>query len=124
MFFIFFLVSLLFLLSLLITPIAGGCILLSLIMIVYFIVLVLFSINFTWILLTIVSIYLLVYLNKLYKWLKLPTYEEYIKLNNNICCSRCGSDNLQHLGLFYPRSKWRFYICRTCGNILYRFKLL
>lgn len=127
MFFLSFLIIIFLIFSFIITPIAGGCLLLSSIMIGLFFMLLVFSVNFIWILPTIFIVYILIYFHKLYKWFKLPTYDEYINNNlgvNAIICSKCSGNNIKHLGLFYKRSKLRFYICQTCGNILYRFKLI
>jgi hypothetical protein len=117
------------LISFFIIPIVGFSLLLSPFIIIIFFIL-LFSANFIWIALTICIFYGVICFYKLYKWFKLPTYDEYIMSNKNdlninyVICSKCGNHNLSHVGLFYRRSKLRFYVCQVCGKMLYRFKLI
>jgi hypothetical protein len=124
LFVLLFFISLFFMMGLFIMPFFGGCLLFSTMLVLFSFFLIFISINFVWIFLIICGVYVVINLHKLYKWYKLPDYSQYISTNHSINCSRCHSENTYHLGLFYSKSKFRFYLCRSCGFILYKFKLI
>ena len=85
---------------------------------------VLFSINFIWIILLIAIVSLYKIMKKYYKWYTLITLQEYNKrFGYNICCY-CSSDNIVNLGLYYRRSRYRYYFCTQCGHPLCRFTVI
>lgn len=120
----------LLLLGALFSPLLGGCFVLFLIFFILSGILVFLSVNFVWILLGGLAIYLINSVMRFYRWFKLPTSNEYLQNNPNcklevgISCHNCGSQKLVNHGLFYQRSKWRFYACRNCGTVLFRFNVL
>ncbi len=89
-----------------------------------------FSVNFIWFLITGLLIYLFGFIQKIIRWSKLPDISTYMQRyprtheNIGVSCYNCGSRDLIHRGLFHRTSKYRFYICNSCGTVLYKFKVL
>lgn len=89
------------------------------------------STNFITVLAIILALYAWGLWNKFAKYKKLPTYDEFIAtsnhyINNNGAptCSNCGFNNASNIGLFGPKSKYRYYVCSACSTPLYRFKVI
>lgn len=117
-------------LGLFFSPFVGGCFGLLLVLFILGGILVFFSINFVWFLLFGLILYLFGWATKYYRWRKLSTLDEYLekspncKLANGIACCYCQSDHIMHYGLFNTNSRWRYYVCKSCGHTLYRFTVL
>lgn len=111
-------------------PFFSGCF--GLLFILFFLGLfvVFFSLNFSWIILLGLVLYGFSLFKKYDRWRNLPDMANYLhvhpgcKLPVGVACYNCHSENLEHIGLFYKFSKYRFYICRACGSNLFRFKVL
>lgn len=112
------------------SPIFYGCFGMLLVFMLLSMFIVFFSLNFIWFLLAGVVIYTVGGIVKWWKWQKLLDVNEYLqqhpecRLNVGVACHKCGSDKLTSHGIIYHRSKWRFYVCSSCGSTLFRFKVL
>lgn len=112
------------------SPFLGGCLVLILTFFILGLVIVFFSLNFVWFLAAGLVIYVYGIIRKYIKWYKLPEISQYLtehpecKLEVGVACYRCGSEHIEHNGLFSKKSKLRFYTCCQCGSTLFRFKVL
>ena len=117
-------------LGLFFSPFFGGCLGIFLILFILGAIIVFFSINFIWFLLVGLIFYMFGWILKYYKWYKFPTLDAYLggsphcRLSNGILCKHCNSANIKHIGLFNQSSRWRYYLCESCGQMLYRFTVL
>jgi hypothetical protein len=112
------------------SPFLGGCLVLLFMLFILGSFILFFSLNFIWFIVAGIILYLIGFVTKFYRWYKLPDYNEYVrlhpecKLDSRVSCSRCDSDKTVHNGLFNKQSKLRYYVCATCGALLFRFKVL
>ncbi len=112
------------------SPVLGGCFIIFLIFFLLTGFVVFFSLNFVWFLLAGIIIYAGGFAIKFWRWHQLPDINDYLntypncKLPVGVACHKCGSDKLLNQGLLQNKSKWRFYVCNSCGSMLFRFKVL
>ncbi|MFN8770074.1 MAG: hypothetical protein ACK5Z5_01660 [Neisseriaceae bacterium] len=117
-------------LGLFFSPFVGGCFGLLFILLILSGVIVFFSINFIWFLLLGLILYSFGWIIKYYRWHKLPTLDKYLensphsKLVSGIACCNCNSDSIINYGLLSQNSRFRYYVCKSCGHTLYRFTVL
>jgi hypothetical protein len=111
-------------------PVLSGCLTLFFFLFVFGLVIIFFSLNLIWFVIAALVIYCFGIGFKYFKWHKLLDYNQYVmqypqcKLAQGVCCYSCGSDKTINQGLFNTRSSLRFYLCQTCGTLLFRFKVL
>jgi hypothetical protein len=91
--------------------------------------LLIFSIKLSWLLITMLGVYLCLGLIKFYRYQSLPNYERYLTnrnvyLENQVQCCYCSSKQLVNRGLLGQRSKLRYWQCLQCKSWLYRFKVV
>ncbi len=69
-------------------------------------------------------------INKFYSYHKIPTIDTYIlnypytKISDEINCYKCQYTKFNNVGLFTTNSKNRYYMCKNCSSILFRFKVI
>jgi hypothetical protein len=112
------------------SPFVGGCLVLSFILFILGSLVVLFSLNFVWILSAGILFYLLNFAIKYIKWTRLPDFSAYVMKHPNcntpdgVSCYNCGSERIKHNGIYNHNSRLRYHVCSNCGTILFRFKVL
>lgn len=124
--------TLLGLVSLVLIPSVLGCMGFVLGWMLFLGVLIFFSINIGWFLLSAGIFYVLLTLAKYWRYVNLPDYTQYRMENNSVVatpedkvsCKHCGSFHISQRGLFGSRSKLRYYGCLNCRCWLYKFKVL
>jgi len=113
----------------LISPFLGGCLVFFIILFVMALLVVLFSLNFIWLVAFGLFLYVAGYVNKIIRYRKIPELSQYsmthpVNSYSDVTCYKCGSSQITNKGLFTVNSKYRYYVCSQCGTTLYRFKVL
>lgn len=117
-------------LNALFSPMLGGCLVLFGMLFLVTIVVIIFSLNFIWLMLAGIVVYIGLFITKYLRWRRLPDFNQYVtsysqtRIEGGVCCYNCGSDKIVHHGLFYQRSNNRYYVCSMCGSTLFRFRVL
>lgn len=112
------------------SPLLGGCFGVVLVFTLLIGFIVFFSLNFVWFLAIGLIIYAFGFLNKYFRYNKLPDVNQYLaahpqcKLEVGVACHNCHSSRLNNRGLYNNRGKLRYYTCAQCGTTLFRFKVL
>ena len=125
-----FLFCILSIFSFILLPSIFGCFGLILFIIVFFSLVVYFSVSIVWFIGFLLVCYLLLGLVRYYRYWQLPDYENYLSTNSNayfdgkLHCVNCGSSQIMHTGLFALNSKFRYYVCLNCRKMLYKFKVI